>query len=289
VADLAWINGEIVDLAEAKIPFLDHGYFFGYGVYEALKLYEGKPFALEQHLDRFERSMRALNIVPDFSRDDLRNIIVTLIKQSQLQDAIVYFQVTRGIGPRSHSALKNPKPPLTMFISHLPPTPSILREKGARAIVLKDERWAHPHIKSLNLLPNVLAKEKADQNNAYEAILVRDNNIVTEAASSNVFAVFDGEIVTHPTDGKILPGISRAVVLNICAKNNFKYKEDYFTVEQLKKADEVFLTNTSVEVLAVTEIDGAKVGSGKPGEITNKLHELFLEEVKQDINNFKME
>ena len=98
MADLAWINGEIVDLAEAKIPFLDHGYFFGYGVYEALKLYEGKPFALEQHLDRFERSMRALNIVPDFSRDDLRNIIVTLIKQSQLQDAIVYFQVTRGIG-----------------------------------------------------------------------------------------------------------------------------------------------------------------------------------------------
>jgi len=288
MAELAWINGEIVDLAEAKIPFLDHGYFFGYGVYEALKVYEGKPFAMEQHLDRFERSMKEINIVPDFSRSDLKSNIIKLIKQSQLQDAIVYFQVTRGVGPRSHSALKNPKPPLTMFISYLPPIPSSLREKGAKVIVLKDERWAHPHIKSLNLLPNVLAKEKADKNDAYEAILVRDNNIVSEAASSNVFAVFDGEIITHPTDGKILAGISRAVVKNICIKYNFKFREDYFTVEQLKDADEIFLTNTSAEVLPVTEIDGARVADGKPGIITNKLYELFLEEVKQDINNFKM-
>ncbi|NLP43442.1 MAG: D-amino-acid transaminase [Peptococcaceae bacterium] len=288
MADLAWINGEIVDLAEAKIPFLDHGYFFGYGVYEALKVYEGKPFALEQHLDRFERSMREINIVPDFSRNDLKKNIINLIKQSQLQDAIVYFQVTRGVGPRSHSALKNPKPPLTMFITYLPPTPSALREKGAKVIILKDERWAHPYIKTLNLLPNILAKEKADRNNAYEAILVRDNDIVSEASSSNVFAVFDGEIITHPTDGKILAGISRAVVLKICEENDFKFKEDYFTVEQLKEADEVFLTNTSAEVLPVTNIEGDKVGNEKPGIITNRLYELFLEEVKKDINNFKM-
>lgn len=283
MSDLAWINGEISDLYEAKIPFLDHGYFFGYGVYEAIKVYEGKAFALEDHLNRLENSMKEIKIIPDFTRDELKSNIYNLIAKSNLQDAMVYLQVTRGVGPRSHSAIKNAKPFLTMFVSYLPPYPAEMRQKGAKAIILRDERWAHPYIKTLNLLPNILAKQVADENEAYEAILVRDNGFISEAASSNVFAVFGDTIVTPPTDGKILAGISRLIVLRIIEKSNFKFKEEYFTVEQLKKADEIFVTNTSAEVLSITNLDGNLVGNGNPGEVTQKLYQLFINEVKHEI------
>jgi D-alanine transaminase len=279
--DLAWINGEICDLYKAKVPFLDHGYFFGYGVYEALKVYEGKPFAVEEHLDRLEKSMKEIRIRPDFTREELKVIINKLIAESGLQDAMVYLQVTRGIGPRNHAALKNPKPSLTMFVSYLPPTPNNIRRDGAKAIILKDERWAHPFIKTLNLLPNVLAKQIAEENGAYEAILVRENGFISEAASSNVFAVFDDTIVTPPTDGKILAGISRMVVLRIIDKYGLKFKEDYISVEQLKLADELFITNTGAEVLPITNLDGNQIGEGKPGPVSQRLFKLFRKEVRE--------
>lgn len=285
MSDLAWINGEISDLQEAKVSFLDHGYFFGYGVYEALKVYEGKPFAVEDHLDRLDRSMREIRIIPDFTREELKAVIKDLISKSGLQDAMVYFQVTRGVGTRCHGALKNAKPFPTMFISYLPPTPEKYRLNGVKAIILQDDRWAHPYIKTLNLLPNVLAKQIAEEHDAYEAILVRENGFISEAASSNVFAVFGDTIVTSPLDGKILGGISRMVTLRIIAENNLKYKEDYFTAQQLKQADEVFVTNTAAEVLPVTNLDGRPVGNGQPGPITKRLYELFVEKVRQDLDN----
>jgi D-alanine transaminase len=279
--DLAWINGEICDLYEAKVSFLDHGYFFGYGVYEALKVYEGKPFAVEDHMDRLERSMKEIRIHPDFTREELKVIINKLIAESGLQDAMVYLQVTRGIGPRNHAALKNAKPSLTMFVSYLPPTSDNLRRNGANAIILKDDRWAHPFIKSLNLLPNVLAKQIAEEKGAYEAILVRENGFISEAASSNVFAVFDDTIITPPTDGKILAGISRMVVLKIIDKYNLKFKQDHIRVEQLRQADEIFITNTGAEVLPIINLDGNPVGKGEPGPVSQKLYELFMKEVRE--------
>ncbi|HHV64287.1 MAG TPA: D-amino acid aminotransferase [Peptococcaceae bacterium] len=289
MADLAWINGEICDLNEAKVPFLDHGYFFGYGVYEALKVYEGKPFAFEEHMDRFDRSMKEIRIQPDFTRSDLKAIVNDLILKSGLQDAMVYMQVTRGVAPRSHGILKNAKPFLTMFISYLPPVPEKYRQFGVKAVILKDDRWAHPYIKTLNLLPNVLAKQIAEEHDAYEAILVRENGYISEAASSNVFAVLDDDtIITAPLDGKILGGISRQVLIKIIAENNLKFKEEYFTVQQLKQAREVFVTNTGAEVLAVTNLDGEPVGSGKPGALTQRLYELFMEKVRQDIKNYEL-
>lgn len=283
MTDLAWINGEICDLEEAKVSFLDHGYFFGYGVYEALKVYEGKPFAVDEHLDRLERSMREIRIAPDFTREELLSNINKLIAKSTLQDAMVYLQVTRGVGPRNHSALKNAKPFLTMFVSYLPPTPEKYRQNGAKAIILKDDRWAHPFIKTLNLLPNSLAKQIAEEEDAYEAILVRENGYITEGASSNVFAVFGDTILTPPTDGKILAGISRMFVLRIIKKHNLKFKEGYFTAEELSQADEIFVTNTGSEVLPITNLDGNQVGKGEPGPITKKLFEAFMEEVRQDL------
>ncbi len=277
--DIAWVNGEVTDMMEAKVSFFDHGYFYGYGVYEAFKVYDGKPFALDDHLDRLEMSMKEIRIVPDFAREELKKNILDFVASSELKDAILYLQVTRGVGPRSHAPLKNPKPTLAMFVSYYPPVPHDLRDKGVNCVVLKDERWANPYIKTLNLLPNILAKQVAEEKGGYEAILVRENGNVSEAASSNVFAVFGDTIVTPPTDGRILGGISRLVLLRILEKNNFNYKEEHFTEEQLRKADEVFITSTGVEVLPVTKLDGNPVGKGIPGPITQKLFELFMAEI----------
>lgn len=283
--DLAWVNGEICDLQEAKVSFLDHGYFFGYGVYEALKVYEGKPFAMKDHMDRLERSMKEIHIVPDFTREELIKNIHELIKKSELRDAMVYLQVTRGTGPRTHGALKNAKPVLTMFISYLPPVPERYRTHGAKAIILKDDRWAHPFIKTLNLLPNSLAKQIAEEQDAYEAILVRENGNISEAASSNVFAVVEDTIVTPPADGKILVGISRTFVLRIIEKYKLKFAERHLTVEELKQADEIFVTNTGSEVLAITNLDGNPVGKGEPGPVAQKLYSYFMEEVRRDLDH----
>lgn len=277
--DLAWVNGEITELAEAKVSFLDHGYFYGFGVYEAFKLYDGKVFAIEDHLNRLERSMKEIKIQPDFTRDELKDNIVDLVTRSKLKKALVYLQVTRGVGPRSHKPLQNSKPTLSMFVSYLPPIPETYRQHGVKAIIVPDDRWAHPFIKTLNLLPNILAKQTADEHDAFEAIFVRENGNITEASSSNVFAVIGGVVVTPPTDGKILAGITRTILLRVLEKNKIPFREDYFTEEQLKKADEVFITNTGAEVLPITNLDSQAINDGKVGLITKNLYDLFMKEV----------
>ena len=223
--------------------------------------------------------MKEIRIKPDLSRQEIMGNIDDLVAKSQLQEAFVYLQITRGVGPRNSPSLPGAKPTLTMFIAELPPLADEIRQQGVKAVILKDDRWAHPHIKTLNLLPNILAKQVAEENNAYEAILAREDGIVTEGASSNVYAIINDTILTRPTDGRILSGITRQILLKIIEENGFKTKEDYFTVDELKGADEVFITSTGVEVLAVTDLDGQKVGEGLPGPITQKLYELFMEEV----------
>ncbi len=281
--ELAWVNGEITDLYDAKVPFMDHGYLFGYGVYEALKVYNGQPFSVEEHMDRFERSMKEIRIKPELSRKETIEIINDLVAKSEYQDALVYLQITRGVGPRNNPSLPKAKPTLSMFVAYLPPIDDSFRQNGVKTVIVKDDRWAHPHIKSLNLLPNILAKQIAEENDAFEAILADKDGIVTEGASSNVYAVFKDTIVTRPTDGRILSGITRLVLCKIIQQNGFNYKEDYFTTEQLKEADEVFITNTGAEVLAVSDIDGTKIGNGLCGPITKKLYDLFIQEVNREI------
>lgn len=278
--ELAWVNGEISAISEAKVSFLDHGYFYGYGVYEALKVYNGKPFAVKEHMDRLDRSMGHLNIVPRYTRREMVEAMHTILEQSGLTGAMIYLQVTRGVGFRHH-ILKDPNPTVSMFISNLPPVPQSVRQNGIKAIIVPDDRWAHPHIKTLNLLPNILAKQAAEEKQAYEAILVKENGRVTEAASSNVFAVFGDTIVTPPTDGKILNGVTRMILLTLLEQHGYSYKEDYISAAELHKADEVFVTNTGAEVLAVTRLDEQKVGGGVPGIITQQLYDLFMEEVER--------
>jgi D-alanine transaminase len=276
ISSIAWVNGVISELDEAKVSFLDRGYLFRDGVYDVLKVTGGRIFALQEHLDRLDRSMDGIRIKPTWKRSELEGIVKDLADRSNYPDAIIYIQVTRGVAPRQHGFPADLKPTLAIFVSSLPPFPEETRKKGVKAISLADERWAHPHIKTLNLLPNVLAHQQADEQGAYEAILIRDGRSVTECSSSNVFVVIDGQVVTPPTDGRILPGVTRALLLKAAREANYPAREDYLTLEQLCEADEIFVTNTAVEALGVVELDGRKVGKGVPGPVTQELYRLFV-------------
>lgn len=272
---IAWVNGTITSLENAKVSFLDRGYLFGDGVYEALKIHDGRIFAKQEHLDRLDRSMKAIRIVPTWNRAELEKILGDLATRSGLSDARIYLQVTRGVGPRHHEFSSGMTPTLAIFIDPLPPLPEEIREKGVKAITVADERWYRPYIKTLNLLPNVLARQQAEESGAYEAILIRDGEHVTECSSSNVFIVINDTIITPPTDGRILPGVTRALLLKAAQEANYSIKEDYVKLTELQSANEIFITNTGVEVLGVVELDGKPVGTGAPGRITKELYRLF--------------
>ncbi|MGD0152947.1 MAG: D-amino acid aminotransferase [Thermacetogeniaceae bacterium] len=273
---IAWVNGVITSLADARVSFLDRGYLFGDGVYEAMKVVDGRIFALPNHLDRLERSMEAIRIRPDWARAELERTIQELVARSGLSAALIYMQVTRGVAPRQHAFSPDLTPTLAIFVSDPHPVAPETREKGVKAITVADERWAHPHIKTLNLLPNVLARQEAAEQGAYEAIFIRDGRLVTECSSSNVFAVIDDLIVTPPTDGRILPGVTRDLLLTAAREANYPVREDYITLEELRGAGEIFITSTGVEALGVVDLDGQPVGDGAPGRITGELYRLFV-------------
>lgn len=277
---IAWINGKISSLEEAQIPFLDRGYFFGDGVYEAIKVTGGKLFAMQEHLERFERSMKEIRIPAPKTKAEFSTIIRECVDKAGIPDAMVYLQVTRGVGPRMHGFLPKAEPMVTLFVSPMLPVAEAVRKAGVTCVTVADERWAHPHIKTLNLLPNVLAKQIAEDQGAYEAIFIRGEEpgggLVTEASSSNVVVVIDGHVVTPPTKGRILPGVTRAIMIETAREAGISVLERDLTREELRRAEEIMVTSTGVEVLGVRELDGIPVGKGEPGPMTRTLYEVFM-------------
>ncbi|HHY27320.1 MAG TPA: D-amino acid aminotransferase [Desulfitobacterium dehalogenans] len=277
---IAWVNGKFSSLQEAQIPFLDRGYFFGDGVYEAVKVCEGKLFALKEHLERFERSMKEIRITPPKTTEEFAALVLESVEKAGIPNAMVYLQVTRGVGPRIHAFLPEGEPMVTIFVAPMASVEEKVRETGVSCITVPDERWAHPHIKTLNLLPNVLAKQAAAEQGAYEAILVLGTEpgggLITEASSSNVAAVIGGKVVTPPLNGRILPGVSRAIMLDTAREAGIEVEEREITLEELRSAEEIMLTNTGCEVLGVGKLDGVTVGKGGVGPITRRLYEIFM-------------
>lgn len=281
LSGIAWVNGKITSLEDAQVPFLDRGYLFGDGVYEAIKVTGGKLFALEEHLKRFERSMEEIRIPAPKTRAEFAAIIRECVEKAGIPDAMVYLQVTRGVGLRMHQFLPKSEPMVTLFVCRMDSVEESVRRTGVTCITVADERWSHPHIKTLNLLPNVLAKQTAVEHGAYEAIFVRGEEpgggLVTEASSSNIVAVIDGQIVTPPTNGSILPGVTRAIMIETAREAGITVAERNLTLEELRRAEEIMVTSSGVEVLGVRELDGVPVGKGEAGPITHKLYEAFME------------
>lgn len=278
---IAYFDGVFMPIEEAKVSIEDRGFQFSDGVYEVIKAYGGIPFAREAHLDRLERSLSMLSLSLPGSRQELEGLIYEAVRRCGWQDSLVYLQITRGYAPRKHDFPDNIKPTLVLTVRRARPIPENLYENGVSAITTRDERWLRCDIKSLCLLPNVLAKDKATRAEAFEAILVRDDRRVTEGTTSNVFAVRSGKLHTAPEGNWILSGITRAVVCDLARRDGITVVEDFYSPEVLMSADEVFVTNTSIEVMPVVAVDRQPIGNGEPGELTRHLAKLFKKEVSE--------
>ena len=274
--DLAFVNGEIMPIEKATVPIEDRGYQFGDGVYEFIASYAGRLFMLEEHLDRLERSMRELAYAP-ISRSAIKTAVGNLFEQAGYPRAGIYIQITRGVASRNHAFDPSLSPQVVMTIRPVKEMPAEMRKNGARAITVQDTRWGRCDIKTVQLLSNSLAKQKALDANCDDAIFVSDQGIVREGTSSNVFIVSGGILTTHPLTPNILPGITRMAVLDICKAIGRRAEESFFEADALYGADEVFLTGTVTEVLPVVRIDDRSIGDGKVGPVSRHIFDLLRE------------
>lgn len=268
--DIAFINGRFLPWHEATVPIEDRGFQFGDGVYEVIRTYHGRPFELDAHLNRLDRSARELSLIQPYTRVQWTEWIQQGVRAAGYAEAKVYLQITRGVAARDHVFPSNVAPTVVMTIRELAPFPAKTRETGVIAKTCEDLRWGRCDIKSVNLLANVLAREEAKRAGVFEAILVKDG-MVTEGSVSNVMAVQSGTVVTAPEGPRILSGVTRTVVLELARATGFPVREEFLPIESLYAADEVFLTGTTVEVLAVVQIDGRTIGAGRPGPVVRAL------------------
>lgn len=272
--ELAYLNGKFMPIEDAMVPIEDRGYQFGDAVYEVIASVDGKLFCLEEHLDRLERSMKALSF-PSISRDDVRDAILKIFTRSGFSRAGVYIQISRGVAPRDHLFPVSSTLQVVMTVRDVKEVPQEYREKGISVITVKDFRWGRCDIKTVQLLPNAMAKQQAFEAGVYDAIFVSAQGVVREATSSNLFVVKDGQLITHPLTENILPGITRMVVLDLCKELQLPVEERFYSTEELFDADEAFLTGTTTEVLPIVRIDKKNIGGGKIGPVAGRLAEAF--------------
>ena len=268
--DIACVNGRFGPVAEAVVSIEDRGFQFGDGVYEVIRTYRGKPFALDEHLARFERSAQALHLSLGLTKDQWMALVQEGLRLSQFPETKIYLQVTRGQAPRDHLFPASTVPTTVLTFRELHPLDASIRKAGVGAVTVDDIRWGRCDIKSVNLLANVLARQRAKEAGVFEAILVRDG-LVTEGSVSNVMVVRNGVIETAPEGHRILSGVTRAMVLELARKEGLPVVETFVGREDLLAASEVFLTGTTVEVLPVVRIDGQPIGAGVPGPLSQRL------------------
>jgi len=255
-------------------PFEERGLQFGDGVYEVIRIYNGTYYLLDEHVARLFRSAEAIKINLPFKKEELNHLLLELLnKNNMTTDGKVYLQVTRGSAPRDHVFPSDVLPNIYAYVQDLPRNMELLKN-GVNTITERDIRWENCYIKSLNLLPNVLAKQTAKERNCYEAILHRDG-VVTECSSSNVYLVKDGKIYTHPATNTILHGCVRMAVERFAEALNIPLIEEAFKVEDIQMADELFLSSSTSEVLPIIKVDQQQIADGKPGKITRKLQEKY--------------
>jgi D-alanine transaminase len=276
----AFLDDRFLPLADARVAALDRGFLFGDGVYEVYRMRHGALVGGALHSARLERGMAALRLARPraFESPGVEALVRELLERNGLldRDASVYLQVTRGAAmPRTHWFPPADTPPTLVAWAQPIPDISAQRERGVAAITRPDERWLRCDLKTLQLLPNTLAKEAARAVGAYDAIFVREG-AVTEGSHTNVFALVDGELRTHPLDHRVLPGVTRHLVLDVARSLGVPVREEAIRVEELGRATELFFTGTTSDVLPIVAVDGATVGDGRPGPVARRLHEALL-------------
>ena len=271
---MIFLNGNFMPLEEARVPVLDRGFIFGDGVYELVPVYSRAPFRLDEHLARLERSLAAVRIRNPYSRADWRDIILRLVALQPFEDQGVYLQVTRGVAKRDHAFPKDVVPTVFVMSNPLVNPPAELLERGAAAVTAVDNRWLRCDIKSISLVGNVLLRQHSADAGAAETILFRDRRL-TEASASNVFVVKGGAILSPPKSNLILPGITYDVVVEIAQAAGIPLEFRDVSENEVRAADEVFVSSSSKEVLAIVQLDGRPVGEGRPGPVFRRVYQLY--------------
>jgi D-alanine transaminase len=269
-----FLNGRFLPAREATISVLDRGFLFGDGVYEVIPVYGGRPFRLEPHLDRLDHSLSGIRLANPLPHARWREVLSELVSRNEGEDQSIYLQVTRGAALRDHGFPADAEPTVFAMSSPLKPVPEQTRREGINAITVEDIRWRHCDIKAIALLPNVLLRQRALDQGAAEAILVREGE-VTEGAASNVFVVRKGEIRTPPKGNLLLPGITRDLVVELCRGDGLDCREAPLLEEDLREADEIWITSSTKEVVPVTRLDGVPVGEGIPGPMWERVIGLY--------------
>ena len=274
---IAFFNGRYMEKDEIRISPDDRGFLFADGVYEVIRAYGGRLFHPEDHAARLARSMKKIRIDPPGGISFVAVARELLARNDLLEgDALVYIQVTRGAAPRRHAFPPGNAAP-TVYAAASPfEAPEETKRRGVRVILVPDTRWARCDIKSVALLPNVLARQKAAEEGAEEALFVKEG-FVTEGTHTSVCAVFEGRLRTHPANHGILTGITRRIVIDLCRKQGIPVEERPLPAGDIEKAEELMILSTTAEITPVVRVDGRPVGKGRPGPVTRRLQEAFRE------------
>ena len=272
---ISYLNGAFVPLREARISPLDRGFLYSDGVYEVMPVYAGRPFRFEAHAARLTRSLAEIRMADPHTRAEWRDLISTLITRNGGGDQYIYWQVTRGAEfGRNHAPLPDIPRTVFAFCAPLPVTPATTLENGVECVTAQDTRWAQCDIKSVSLLANILLRQLAVDAHATETILLRDGELM-EASSSAVHVVLGGVVVSPPNSRKILPGTTRSAMEEVATRAGIPYKAAPVSEQELRSADEIWISASTREVQAVTQLDGKPVGTGKPGPLWQRIHEQW--------------
>ena len=273
---IVFLNGDYLPINEANVSVLDRGFIFGDGVYEVIPAYGGRLFRFEEHIQRLQDSLDAIRLRNPHQLSEWQDILNQLLAKDHNGDQSVYLQLTRGVAPRDHGFPTNAKPTVFAMANPMSAPESGWLNQGVEAVSLPDNRWQHCNIKSIALLANILLRQQAMDEQAMEAILIRDG-LVTEGAASNVFIVTNNTIKTPVKDNHLLPGITRDVIVELARANQLSCEETKLTEADILSADEIWLSSSTKEVLPVTRLNHQQVGNGKPGPIWQKMYNIFQE------------
>jgi D-alanine transaminase len=273
---LVYLNGEYIDHASARVSIDDRGFLFADGVYEVARVYDGRIFQMQPHMERMRHGLGELRI-RDHMIDAIPDIAERLLDQNELRhgDATVYVQITRGAAPRAH-AFPPPETEPTVYVIAKPfkQHPQTYFEDGVATVSVPDTRWSRCDIKSIALLPNVLANQQAKDQGAFEALFVRDGALI-EGSHSNLFGVVNGDLITYNMCGYILGGITRRLIMDRAPEEGIHVREAPILLSEFARIEELFLSGTTTEVMPISRVDNRLIGDGKPGPVTRKLQAAF--------------
>lgn len=274
MTQIVYLNDTFLPIEQAYVPVLDRGFIFGDGIYEVIPVYSRRPFRLDEHLERLQNSLDGVRITNPHTHADWKRLVYALIERNTPEDQYVYLHVTRGVARRDHAFPKDAVPTVFMMSNPLVTSSREQVESGVTAVSAVDNRWDRCDIKAISLLPNVLLRQMAVDAGATETVMFRDG-MLTEGAASNIFAVEDGTVLAPPKDNHMLPGITYDLVLELAKENGIPVHVGKFDQARICNADELWMTSSTKEILAITSLDGKAIASGKPGPIFWRMHALY--------------